>query len=48
MLIGYARMSTRDQNPNGQLDALAAAGVEERNTYVDKASGGSVALSDRR
>jgi hypothetical protein len=39
MLIGYAGVSTRDQNPDGQLDALAAAGVEPRHTYVDMASG---------
>jgi DNA invertase Pin-like site-specific DNA recombinase len=39
MLIGYARVSTRDQNPDGHLDALVAAGVEARNTYVDRASG---------
>jgi hypothetical protein len=35
-VIGYALVSTRDQR---QLDALAAAGVEPRHTYVDKASG---------
>ena len=27
--IGYARVSTRDQNPDGQTDALGAAGCDK-------------------
>src|SRR6266498_4914262 len=39
MLIGYARVSTADQNPDHQIDALLRAGVARDNIHVDKASG---------
>jgi DNA invertase Pin-like site-specific DNA recombinase len=38
-LIGYARVSTLDQNPEGQIDALRQAGVTERLLFIDHASG---------
>lgn len=38
-LIGYARVSTADQNLEGQLDALNEAGVKTRNIYAEKITG---------
>jgi len=43
MKIGYARVSTTAQNPQLQLDALTAAGVDEADVYVDHASGSTMA-----
>ncbi len=39
MLFGYARVSTADQNPDHQIDALLRAGVAQDAIYVDRASG---------
>lgn len=39
MLFGYARVSTADQNPDHQIDALQSAGVAREDIYVDHASG---------
>lgn len=39
MLLGYARVSTGDQNPDHQVDALRRAGVAPENIHVDHASG---------
>ncbi len=39
MLFGYARVSTADQNPDHQIDALLRAGVDRADMHVDTASG---------
>ncbi len=39
MKIGYARVSTADQNLDHQLDALRRAGVAEKDIYFDVMSG---------
>jgi DNA invertase Pin-like site-specific DNA recombinase len=39
MLQGYCRVSTADQNPDAQRDALIRAGVEPAHLYVDHTSG---------
>lgn len=38
-IYGYARVSSRDQNLDRQLDALRNFPVKERHIYADKASG---------
>ncbi|WP_370185856.1 recombinase family protein [Rhodococcus wratislaviensis] len=39
MLIGYARVSSADQNPDHQVDALRRAGVAAEDVHVDHAGG---------
>lgn len=38
-LIGYARVSTVEQNPDMQIAALKRAGVSENDIYVEHVSG---------
>ena len=38
-MYGYARVSSKDQNLNRQLDALSAVGVSEEYVFVDYLSG---------
>ncbi len=38
-IYGYARVSTREQNEDRQIEALTRFGVPEQNIIVDKASG---------
>jgi DNA invertase Pin-like site-specific DNA recombinase len=45
-LIGYARVSTADQNPQMQIDALARYGVEPDHIHLDRLSG-RVKVADR-
>lgn len=38
-LLGYARVSTKDQNEDRQIIALTEYGVEKKAIYLDRASG---------
>jgi len=40
-VYGYARVSSREQNEDRQLEALTKFGVPEQNIIIDKASGNS-------
>lgn len=40
-LLGYARVSTGDQNPQSQEEALRKAGVKQRNIYTDHGASGA-------
>jgi predicted site-specific integrase-resolvase len=37
LLIGYARVSTADQNPDHQIDTLLRAGVDRDHIHIDTA-----------
>lgn len=39
MLIGYARVSTENQNLDRQIDALLNYGIDKRNIYQEKMTG---------
>lgn len=39
MELGYARVSTKDQNPERQIKKMREIGIEERYIFVDKQSG---------
>jgi DNA invertase Pin-like site-specific DNA recombinase len=39
MIIGYARVSSKDQNPERQLQQFKELGIEDRFIFVDYASG---------
>lgn len=39
MLFGYARVSTKEQNLDRQIEALKKEGVEEKNIFSEKISG---------
>lgn len=39
IVVGYARVSSKDQNEARQVEALKAAGVSERYIFIDKESG---------
>lgn len=38
-IYGYVRVSSKDQNPDRQVDALVEKGVKWSNLYVDYESG---------
>ena len=45
--IGIGRVSTTDQNPQRQIDAFLAEGIDERNIFIDKCTGNGGNLENR-
>ena len=45
--IGIGRVSTNEQNPQRQIEAFRAEGIEDRYIFIDKASGNGGNLSNR-
>ena len=46
-LLGYTRVSTASQDAQLQLDALVAAGVQQRDVFADVTSGSKTAIERR-
>lgn len=38
-MFGYARVSSKDQNPDRQIEAFKGIGIDERDIFLDKESG---------
>lgn len=45
--IGIGRVSTKEQNPQRQIDAFKALGIEDRYIFIDKCSGNAGNLDKR-
>ena len=45
--IGIGRVSTKEQNPQRQLDAFLALGIDKRNIFIDKCTGNGGNLENR-
>ena len=45
--IGIGRVSTKDQNPERQIEAFRAEGIEDRYIFIDKCSGNAGNLDKR-
>lgn len=45
--IGIGRVSTTEQNPQRQIDAFLAQGIDERDIFIDKCSGNGGNLENR-
>ena len=46
--IGIGRVSTKEQNPQRQIDAFLKEGIEERYIYIDKCTGNGGHLEERK